>query len=263
MLALSVLLGFRRGCGVCHLTIRVNVRTFIAMGIFGTKKDEMTRAEHRRDGVVARAAEAGARSDGRSTAEVVSQRRFFALVGLVVVAGILMVAFVRNDRQYEHPTVLDSWQNAYGVFDCQSETWLAPFASSSNPDGIRSRGDSIIYIEPASDAVAGDNATLEVFLEAMDVELTDDTLRLPDGTELNEAGTFCDGEEAVLQVRRWNADGELADIRFTDLAETNFLNDLDTFLIAFAPMNSGIPIPPASADLPEPGIPVLASSPEE
>jgi len=189
-------------------------------------KNSGTRAERRRAEVVARAAAAGARSSSTSGIELASRRKFLSLVALVVMAGSLMVGFAWEQRQYEHPTTLDSWQNAYGVFDCQDDSWLAPFDSRSNPDGIRSRGDGVIYIEPSSDAVAGDNATLAVFLDAVGAELNDDALTLPDGSTLTEQGASCDGEDAILQVHRWQQGAEdPSEIRVADLADTVFLAD--------------------------------------
>lgn len=209
-----------------------------------------TRAERRRAAVVARAAASGASTGSRSGGEQASRRKFLSVVAAVVIVGTMLVGWSWAERQYEHPTTLDSWQNAYAVFDCQDGSWIAPFDSRSNPDGIRSRGDGVIYIEPATDAVAGDNATLEVFLDAMGARLTDDTFTLPDGTVLDEQGTFCDSEEAVLQVRRWEAGAaEPTEVRFSDLADTRFLADGQSIVIAFAPMNASIPAPPSASDL--------------
>lgn len=208
------------------------------------------RAARRRAAVVARAAASGTSPGMRSGGEQASRRNFLAVVAMVVIAGTLLVGYSWAERQYEHPTTLDSWQNAYAVFDCRDDSWLAPFDSRSNPDGIRSRGDGIIYIEPASEAVAGDNATLEVFLDAMGARLTDDNFSMLDGATFEERGAVCDGEEAVLQVRRWEPGAEEPiEVRFTDLAATKFLADGQSLAIAFAPMNAAIPAPPTTATL--------------
>lgn len=223
-------------------------------------KNATSRAERRRAEVVARAAAVGGDAGAGTSAEVTSRRKFLSVVASVILIGTLAVGYVWADRQYEHPTVLDSWQNAYAIFDCQTETWLAPFDSRANPDGIRSRGDGIIYIEPATEAAAGDNATLDLFLDAMGAQLSDDRLELPDGIALEEQGTFCDGEEAVLQVRRWAPGAQTpSEIRFTELAEVNFLADLESLAIVFAPVNAELPIPPTSADLPDPRVASVAA----
>ena len=133
------------------------------------------------DELVRRAAATGSRG-GPTDAERQSQRRFLTLVAAVVIAGSAVVGFSWATRQYHHPTVLDSWQNAYAVFDCRSEAWLPPLEPVPTSTGIRSRGDGLIYIEPAEDAYAGDNATLGLFLNEAGARLTDDELTLPDGT---------------------------------------------------------------------------------
>jgi hypothetical protein len=188
----------------------------------------------------------------RSDGDVRSRRRFLTVVGVVVAAGIAMVSFAWSERQYNHPTVLDSWQNAYAVFDCVAEQWLEPFPSTPDASGIRTRGDGIIYIEPATDAVAGRNATLEVFLNGVGATLTDESLTLPDGTVLAEDGQYCRTEEARLQVMRYDADTETAsEFRFDDLAGTRFEADRQTLVIALAPIGAKLPLPPSAADLPE------------
>lgn len=211
--------------------------------------------ERRRARVVAHAAAAGASGGSRTQFEAESRRRFLGVVASVMLFGTLAVGFVWTERQYDHPTVLDSWQNAYGVFDCQSENWLPPMDSLDNPEGIRSRGDGVIYIEPATEAVAGDNATLERFLSVMGAELTDDSLTLPDGSTLTETGVFCKGEEAVLQVQRWKqGESTPVEVRVSDLAGTVFRDDLQSLAIVLAPVNAAVPAPPSAADLPEPGL---------
>jgi hypothetical protein len=224
------------------------------------KANTKDRAARRRD-AVARAAAAGTAPGGVSDVEAESRRKFLTLVAGIVVAGILMVAYTWSERQYDHPTTLDSWQNAYAVFDCQTETWQPPFGSRNNPDGIRSRGDGIIYIEPGTDAVAGNNATLGVFLEAVGAELTDDTLTMPDGTVFEERGTFCGTEPAILQVLQWPANATEPDARrLEDLASTTFRADRESLVIMFAPPNAKVPLPPAAADLPPAGVEPLAGA---
>ncbi len=161
----------------------------------------------------------------------------------------MTVGFAWAQRQYDHPTTLDSWQNAYGVYDCTTDSWLSAFDSSTNASGIRSRADGLIYIEPTDESVAGDNARLNVFLGAMGVEMNDATLTLPDGSTLSEAGAVCDGEEAVLQLVRWDGVTSEApsEVRLDDLANTTFLDDGQVLAIALAPAGSAIDMPPSSS----------------
>ena len=195
-----------------------------------------------------------ARSTGAGSKPDRGSRHFLVLVAMIVLAGSTMVGLARAERQYDHPTLFDSWQNAYGVFDCTSEDWLAPFENLENPNGIRTRGDGVIYIEPTVEEATGNRARLGLFLDNVGVELTDSTLRLPDGTVLDEQDAWCRGEEAVLQVIRWTeprTDPAAVEIRTENLAQTRFLNDGEAFAIALAPLGANLPTPPSVASLPE------------
>lgn len=173
-----------------------------------------------------------------------------ALVAAVVIAGTGLVGYTWATRQFNHPTVQDSWQNAYGVFDCTVEDWVEPFDSTNNPNGIRSRNDGIIYIEPASKSVSGDQAQLGVFIENVGASLSDDALTFPDGSQLAEEGASCGGEEAVLQVLRWAPDGIVpTEARTSGLSGTRFLADGESLVVALAPLGATVPLPPSAADL--------------
>lgn len=179
-------------------------------------------------------------------------RHFLVLVAAIILAGSTMVGFARAERQYAHPTLFDSWQNAYGVFDCQTESWFDPLEAVENPNGIRTRGDGVIYIEPTVESATGDKAQLGLFLDNVGASLNDITLTLADGTTLNEQGAMCSGEEAVLQVMRWDSphvDTAPSEIRTQGLAETRFLDDQQAFVIALAPLGSTIPAPPSISSL--------------
>ncbi len=206
-----------------------------------------------------------ARSAGQSrTAGRQSSLRFLALVAMIVVAGSTMVGFAWASRQYNHPTLFDSWQSAYGVYSCDTTEWLPPIESDNNPNGIRTRGDGVIYIEPTVDSATGNGARLDVFLDNVGAELNEESLVLPDGTTISEAGTFCSGEEAVLQVQRWSsiADSEPAEIRYDNFDSMPFLNDGEAFVVALAPVGATITLPPSADLLPEPGVlePVAVSN---
>jgi len=190
--------------------------------------------------------ERAARAAGNTTKPDRGTKHFIALVLAVILAGSTMVGFAWAERQYDYPTIFDSWENAYGVFDCQSQDWLAPFDSLNNPNGIRSRNDGVIYIEPNDDSVTGSGAQLGVFLSNVGVELTDDTLTLPDGTVLSEQGLSCGGEDVELSISRWDPAVSLetpVEIRTEDLAATRFLADQQAFVLALAPAGTTISTP--------------------
>ena len=172
-------------------------------------------------------------------------RQFRLLIAALVLVGTMVVGYAWAERQYDYPTLFDSWQNAYAVFDCESEAWLEPFDSTNNPNGIRTRNDGVIYIEPTDESVTGDNAHLHVFLDNVGASLSDEVLTLPDGSTLAEEGTYCRGEEAVLQVLRWESPAAEApsETRLADLGDTKFLADRQALVIALAPAGSKVPPP--------------------
>lgn len=178
--------------------------------------------------------------------------RFLAVVVLVMIAGSLMVGFAWASRQYHHPTLSDSWQSAYGVYSCETANWSAPIESDNNPNGIRTRGDGVIYIEPTIDSATGNGARLDVFFDNVGAVLTDDSLVLPDGTQISEGDVLCGGEEAVLQVHRWSArtDDEPVEVRYSDFDDMVFLNDGEVFVVALAPRGAAIEIAPSAESLP-------------
>lgn len=177
-----------------------------------------------------------------------SRLRFLGFVASIVAAGTFMVGFAWSARQYDHPTLFDSWENAYGVFDCTAEAWLEPIESTNNPNGIRTRNDGVIYIEPRVEAVTGDGARLDVFLNNVGASMSDTTLTLPGGQVLSEQGAVCDGQEAVLQVQRWRSSSltEPVEIITADFDNIVFLEDGQAFAIALAPFGANVPAPPSS-----------------
>ena len=84
----------------------------------------------------------------------------------------------------------------------------------------------------------------------MGVALTDTTMTLPDGSILSEAGAVCDGEEAILQVVRWDGVGSEApsEVRLDDLANAAFLDDGQVLAIALTPVDRNIDMPPSSSN---------------
>lgn len=196
---------------------------------------------------VARAARVGATSGPNER----RQLGFPALVIMIVVLGFLLVAFSRSTRDAQPaPTLQDHWHNSYGVYDCQTDSFLEPFQSERDPDGIHSHQDGLIHIHPFTAAVTGKEAQLHIFLTNMGATLTDSELTLPGGETLSE-GVQCDGQEAVLQVVRWDdafAEGIApSEIRVDDLDSFRFLADGQAVVIALAPLGADIPMPETAA----------------
>jgi cyclophilin family peptidyl-prolyl cis-trans isomerase len=150
------------------------------------------------------------------------------------------------------PTTADHWHAPYGLFICDEtgEGFIQPFTATDNPSGVFSLADGIIHIQPFSEEFSGPNATLGLFFEAMGLEISDDTISVPDGDAVAE-GFDCNGEPTVLQVARWQLDDiEAGPEVFTEgLADISFANDLELYTIAYVPEGADIPLPPTIGNL--------------
>ena len=165
---------------------------------------------------------------------------------VLIVLGLGLVVLARSTRDAQaSPTLQDHWHSAYGVYSCTSGSFLPPFDSEADPDGIHSHQDGVIHIHPFTASVTGKEAKLSVFLLAMGATLSDTDLDLP-GSELVSEGVQCDGQDAVLQVVRWDdalGDGPPDEIRTENLEDTRFLGDGEGIVIALAPLGADIPRP--------------------
>ncbi len=191
---------------------------------------------------IARAERAGA-TTGPSERRAIG---FPTAVGLIIVLGLGLVIFARATRDAEvTPTLQDHWHAAYGIWDCVADSFLPVFQSEYDPEGIHSHQDGLIHIHPFTSSVTGKQAQLGVFLYAMGAEISEEALILP-GEQSLEAGVDCGGEEAVIQVVRWaNAfeGGDPAEVATENLDEVRFLDDIEAFTIARAPLGADIPMP--------------------
>lgn len=186
-------------------------------------------------------------------------------IALVVILGVVLVAWARTQRESEDPTLRDHWHSAYGVWVCSDDQFLEPFLSENDPDGIHSHQDGLIHIHPFGSSVTGDDAQMDVFLSAMNVSLDDDQMILADGTVLAAADTECDGEAAIWQVARWGSaldiGGPPDEIITEDLAAIRFEADGEAFTIALAPEGADIPPPPTAAEVAEASESLLSEGP--
>jgi hypothetical protein len=211
---------------------------------------------------IARAARAGGRASG------VRQRNllFPGTIGAIVVLGLALVGFSINEHRADANTIPplaptggepgDHWHASYGFWVCGE--WKANLPTFPSTAGIHSHDDGVIHIHPASEAGAGENATMGTFLEdAPDVELTDDKLTIGEESwETDE--TKCGDDKGELVIAQWedvqNTDDPPALIRddFTDL---RFRKNGEGFTIAFVPEGEtdDIPKPESSSQLAELG----------
>ena len=180
----------------------------------------------------------------------------------VVILGMVLVVFARSSRApAAAPRVgNDHWHSAYAVYDC--DRFLPAFTSAADPDGIHSHQDGVIHIHPWNSSAAGDDARLDVFLEAMGVRITDDEISGP-GIGVLEAGSDCNGEPTVIRAVRFTridldpddpgADEPVSGISdiyeaveeyADDFSDVRLLDDLEAFTFARVPAGAEVPPPP-------------------
>lgn len=170
----------------------------------------------------------------------------------VVVLGTALVAFSWNARDADalSPSFNDHWHLPYGIYDCTTGDFQEPLVNPNFPThaGIHTHSDGVVHVHPFSSAATGRNATVETFLEATTAQFDgDDALTFADRPEL-AAGVDCGGEEAILQIARFDLGAtEPSEVITENVAEYRFTQDLEGFTIALAPLGADIPPPPADA----------------
>ena len=193
---------------------------------------------------VARAASTG----GGRTARGSRPLGWYAAIVVVTLLGIAGIVFSRAEYRQEiaagtdgTPPIAnqDHWHAAYGIYAC--DEFLPPLTDERDPKGIHSHADGIIHIHPFVRSAAGRNATLEVFADAIGLELEDDRIEVPGGRTY-ESGDDCDGKDAIVQVK-------VNDKVVTEEIAKIKLNDGDLVTIALAPKGAELPEPPSSGDL--------------
>ena len=173
-----------------------------------------------------------------------------AILICVSVVGVFLVGFSRAQRQPDlsPPRIGDHWHSAIGFYVCGTFTPNVP-DNNQDPLGIHTHGDGVIHTHPFSSQAAGERAILKLFLDTLDIRLTETELRLP-GQEARRSGERCESGPADLQVKVWESrapadtgrlvPGDPGDIRLGN-------NQLIT--VAFVPEGTEIPRPPTEAEL--------------
>jgi hypothetical protein len=206
---------------------------------------------------VARAARAGGRGARGG------QRRsllFPATITVVCILGVSLILYARTQDKAEalEPGIGDHWHAAYGVDICGE---LQPPLSSgtADPNGIHTHDDGVMHIHPGAAqgvARAGEDATIQVFLQATGSSISDDSLTIRDAEGVET--TYTEGDDSApcdgqVQVAYWaNADeANDTDPRvFTDdLADIFFKNDFEAYTFAFVPEGDDILPPDTVGDL--------------
>jgi len=205
---------------------------------------------------VARAARAGGRGARGG------QRRgllFPASITIVCILGVSLILYARTQDQAEalEPGISDHWHAAYGVDICGE--LLPPLHSPSDPNGTHTHDDGVMHIHPGAAqevARAGEDATVQVFLESTGSSISDDSLTIvaADGTETTYTegaeDAPCDGEVFVAYWANADEANDTDPQIFTnDLQDIYFKNDHEAYTFAFVENRDDILAPSTVEDL--------------
>ncbi len=130
---------------------------------------------------------------------------------------------------------------AFAVNVCGERLPPAPSFETNAIDGglapLRSNGQGDIIVAPATEAQAGENATLALFLSQRGWEVGEQAMRLWDD-ETHVAGQTCpDGRAATI---RWTLNGE----EQSGDPSLAVLHDGDEIVVAYIPDGDPISVPP-------------------
>lgn len=206
---------------------------------------------------VARAARAGG---GRVSSGQSRSLLFPGVLLLVVVLGVSLVVYARNDRRNDDlggvPQIGDHIHQAIAVNVCGE--FLPDIPEFETPIGIHTHGDGVIHIHPFSQLGVGANATLERYLKDIrddgniDFSLSDSKLTYMDET-WEEGKTECEGvDDPKLRMAYWpNVMNEASEPTITTggFGDLRLTENGAGLTIFFGDPDADIPKPPHAADL--------------
>ncbi len=169
---------------------------------------------------------------------------------LVVLVGVALILVARDERADNAPAgpprLGDHWHSLYAIYNCDEFVLDVYPNDVEDQSGIHTHGDGLIHIHPFHTGVTGQFATVGAFMDEIEVEMTDATIELPDGTLLDESGDGCESPDpssddadvaepgAELRILRWETlQAEKALTFAEDLRGVRFLDDGQIFVFAF------------------------------
>jgi hypothetical protein len=209
---------------------------------------------------VARAARAG----GGLTRRRNSSYGYPAFIAIVVIMGIALIAFSRQQVRASAAPVSapstdnsppvanrDHWHAAYGFYICGKFQPNIPLFDDKQ--GIHTHGDGVIHTHPfkiaGANPFSGKNANLGAFMKFAKGRVTSQQIKVPNGpTKVN--GDKCNGKAAEVEIKTWKkGEPEGAGQLYTgDPEKLRLLND-QLITIAFVPKGTPIPQPPSAPTL--------------
>jgi len=204
---------------------------------------------------VARAARAG----GRVSSGQPRSLLFPGVLVLVVVLGVALVAYARNDRDQDDlggvPQLGDHIHQAFAVNICGE--FVADLPTFESSVGIHTHADGVIHIHPFSQLGVGANATLGRFVDDANeagLEFSLSGSKIVFQSETGEEGvTECEGvDDPQLRMAYW---ANVQDAESLPEVTTGAFNDLRLtedgagITLFFGDPDADIPKPPNAADL--------------
>jgi len=201
-----------------------------------------------------------ARAGGRVSSGQPRSLLFPGVIALIVVLGVSLVVYARNDRLEEDlggvPQLEDHIHQAFGVNVCGE--WKLDIPEFASDIGIHTHGDGVVHIHPHSQLGVGANATLGRYFEnvrdegGIDVEISNDKLDYLD-EDIEEGETECEGvEDPQLLMAYWtdasDADA-LPEITTGDFNEKRLTKNGAAITIYYGDPEAEIPLPLTAANL--------------
>jgi hypothetical protein len=148
---------------------------------------------------------------------------WYTTLALVVVLGVFLVAFSRNQELNKGQQAAkvapkinqDHWHSSFSVYICDHFMPNVPLFESV--DGIHTHGDGVIHIHPYTPQASGRNATLGFFLKSYSSNGKGGTFKLS-SSEIKPAAI--PGDTNPLDTKDWhNGDkcpgGQAGQVKFT------------------------------------------------
>jgi hypothetical protein len=201
-----------------------------------------------------------ARAGGRVSSGQPRGLLFPGLLTLIVVLGVALVVYARNDRLDEDlggvPQLGDHIHQAFGVNVCGE--WKPDIPEFESQVGIHTHGDGVLHIHPFSQRGAGANATLERYFEdareegGVDVDMSSSKLDYLE-EDIEEGETECEGvDDPVLLLAYWpdaSDSSALPEIITGDFGDKRLTEDGAAITIFYGDDEDDIPMPLSAANL--------------
>jgi hypothetical protein len=132
---------------------------------------------------------------------------FAAVIGVIALLGVIgIVASKGGDAGAKvGPNIGEHFHAALGVNICGQ--WKPNTPQYESAKGVHSHGDGFIHMHPYSRAGANENATVGLFFSQADEKVSNDSIKLADGTDLKN-GDECVNLDKKPGKLRWSVNGE-------------------------------------------------------